>query len=384
MINLGILTGNHFPNLGGMEFLMHSLAEELQKRRVNTSLACNSLKGTPQNYKYNYNCYRSKSFSYLSPILFNRNQIKMIREQKVNLLHGTMIHSGGYWAFKHARKFDIPFVAHSHGADVQIVKEINYGDILNQQNKSKFLKVANNARYLIAVSSLNKKNISELGVDSKKIKVINNGLHVKKIEKLPFKDLRNSWGFNQDDFVIISVGRNKPIKRMELLFRALFLLRDKKKIKCVIIGPSQNIKNLVEKFDLVDSVHLTGRIPNKRTLAISPPYEEVINAYKSSNLYISTSYVESFGNAASEALACGIPILVGSKHGIIDVVNEGENGWIMSKEKPNELAELILHLFDRRFLLKENILNIKQSVKQLDWSHITPKFISLYNKILSE
>ena len=148
---------------------------------------------------------------------------------------------------------------------------------------------------------------------------------------------------------------------MELLFETLKKLKDYKDIKCLCIGPEENLGQLAEKYDVVDKVVLTGRIPKKNSFDMIQPYSDLINAYRSSNLYISTSYVESFGNAAADALACGIPIIVGKKHGIRDVILEGETGWTMPEETPDSLAELIIDLYKKRekLLMKNDALNVR-------------------------
>ncbi len=383
MINLGVLTAHHYPRLGGMEFAMHNFSNSLhQLAKVNVSLACNSLNGVPKDFHYDYNCYRSKRFSYLTPFLFKYNQEKMIREQSINILHGPMLHDGGYFCYQQKLKHNIPFVGQSHGADVQLVKEIGYGALLNETLKQRIVKVMRHANHLVAVSRINKENMIDIGAEEHKISVIPNGIEIEKINHIPFQSQRHSWGVEEEDFLIISVGRNKPVKRMGLLFQALQLLKEYKSIKCICVGPKQDLEKQIASYKLTSKVVLTGQIPKQLELGIDPPYHELINAYKSCNVYVSTSYVESFGMAAADALACGIPIIVGAKHGVQDILKPDQTGWAMEQESPEELAALILESYNKREQLKASSIQIKESVSHLNWTYIAKEYEQLFKRLI--
>mgnify|MGYP003626767970 CR=1 FL=1 len=383
MLNIGLITSNHYPQMGGLEYCTHFLAEHLNSiEDVNAAVACSTLRDVPAAFKYNYPCYRAKSFSVLTPWLFKKNRERMIKTESVNMLHGQMLHGGGLDAMALSKKFNIPFVAQSHGSDVQVIPEINYGALMEPEKKEQIKRVIKNADKLIAVSSINKQCMIELGAHPENVEVIHNGVDIDGINSVPFTDLRPQLGLKPEDFVIITVGRNKPVKRMELLFTALQLLKDYKSIKCICVGPKQNLEKLAKKYDVENQVVFTGTIPENFSYDINPPYPKLVNAYRASNVYVSTSYVESFGNAASEAIACGIPIVVGKKHGVRDIINEGETGWVMPKETSTSLAELILGLYEQRVALKENEASIKASVSHLTWQNVANKTVDVYKSIL--
>jgi glycosyltransferase involved in cell wall biosynthesis len=383
MLSIGFITGNHYPRLGGMEMAVHHLAVALDhSSEVAVSVACATMPEIPNSFQYPYPCYRSKSFSILTPYLFKQNQNRMIQEEKPHLLHGPMLHGGGYWSMLLAEEFDLPFVAQSHGSDVQIIEEIGYGACLDEQLKKKVQEVIRRADKLIAVSSLNKQNMIDLGARPESIVVIPNGIHFEEIQAIPAKNIRDKLGFKEDDFVLITVGRNRPVKRMDLLFQALSHLKDFRAIKCVCVGPKENLPALAEKYNINDKVTFTGRIPEKSVVGENPPYADLINLYRSTNLYVSTSFVESFGNAAADALACGIPIIVGKKHGVRDVITENESGWVMEQETPKELAEMILDRYNQRALLIENHSKIVASVSGLTWQNIAEETIQAYKDVL--
>lgn len=383
MLNVGFITNNHYPQMGGLEYCTHHLAEYLnQLENVKAAVACSTLSDIPSDFKYSYPCYRAKSLSYLTPWLFKKNRESMVKAESINLLHGQMLHGGGFDAMMLSQKYNLPFVAQSHGADVQVVSEISYGALNNPEQTKKIKQVLNQANKLIAVSSINKQNMIDLGAQPEHIVVVHNGVDIEAINAVPYQDLRPQFGLQPDDFVIITVGRNKPVKRMELLFEALQHLKAYKSVKCLCIGPKQNLAQLAQKYDVTDQVVLAGSIPENYNYTIQPPYSDLINAYRASNVFISCSYVEAFSGASTDALACGIPIIIGQKHGVRDIILEGETGWVMPKETPKDLADVIVELYEQREVLKQNSNRIITSVNKLSWNAISEQMATVYKYLL--
>lgn len=383
MLNIGFITGNHYPRIGGMEIAVHNLASNLHALEgITASVACKTMPEIPKAFQYPYPCYRAKSFSFLTNFLIERNQYKMIRENNVNILHGPMLHGGGFNSVRLANKLNIPAIAHSRGSDVQLVRKISYGEQLNAGSLKKIRYTIKHSHKILAVSHMNKAHIVDLGADPDKISVIPNGILIDAINGIPSNNLRPKYFLSPDDFVIITVGRNRPVKRMELLFEALKKLKSYKNIKCLCVGPKENLGELAAKYDIINKVVLTGKIPGISSLDEFPPYTELINAYRNSDLYISTSYVESFGNAAADALACGIPIIVGQKHGVRDIIKDGETGWVMTSETATSLAELILSLYEKREELRENKEEIKTSVAHLTWHNVANLTVDFYKSVV--
>lgn len=383
MLNIGFITDNHYPRMGGLEYCTHFLAENLNRLKdVNAAVACGTLPDIPLDFKYSYPCYRAKSFSVLTPWLFKKNRERMMKKESINLLHGQMLHGGGFNAMELSAKFNVPFVAQSHGADVQVAPEINYGALKNHKQSERIKLVLKRADKLIAVSSMNKQNMIDLGAKPEQIKVVHNGVDIHEINAIPFIDLRPQFGLKPDDFVIITVGRNKPVKRMELLFQALHQIKDYKSIKCLCIGPKQNLEELAKEYNVLNQVVLSGTIPENFNYINQPPYPDLINAYRASNIFVSCSYVEAFSGASTDALACGIPIIIGQKHGVVDVIEQGKTGWVMPTETPNGLADLIISLYEQREALKSHNEAIKTSITHLSWDTISKQMADVYKSVL--
>lgn len=369
--------------LGGMEFSNHFYALSLNGiDNVKASVACGTLRGIDSKFPYSYPCYRSLSFWRFTKWLNRFNRELMISREKVNILFGCMLHGGGFWGLELKHKHGFPLIAQSHGSDVQLVPEIRYGAIFNSTEEKKIKKVLAESDHLVALSTINRKNMIDFGAVPEKISIIHNGIQWDEIQKVPYENMRSKLGLSDDDFVLITVGRNRPVKRMDLLFKAISLIKEKKNIKCICVGPENDLFQSAFSSGCSNNVILAGRIPKKFDLDMFPPFNELINLYRSADLYVSTSYVESFGLAAADALACGIPILVGQRHGVRDIITEGQTGFVMQKETPQELADMIVELSRFRNKFKQDSSQIMESVKGLTWDNQTKKLVSICQVLL--
>jgi len=385
-IRVGLITQNHFPRFGGMEFCNHFLAQSLNKLfNTTVSVACNTMPDVPGDVPYPYTVYRAKSFSIFTQYLKRKNIEKMIRSENINILHGTMLFGGGTEAVMIGKRFNLPVIVQSHGADVQNVPEINYGVWQNSQYISRVRATLEGADKIIAVSNMNKKMILELGAEDKKIAVIHNGVLYEEIGLVLYEDLRKKYGIKPDDFVILTVGRNRPIKRMDLFFEALSLLKKRKQnIKCICVGPIENLYEHVERCGLKDLVILIGPVPQSYSKNhISPPFPELVNLYRGADLFVSVSYLESFNTSALDALACGTPILITKMQGIRDVIKEEETGYVLNEETPEELARMLAVLREKKQELSEKRRYIRESVSHLAWENIASQVRNIYLEILS-
>jgi glycosyltransferase involved in cell wall biosynthesis len=366
--------------MGGMELATYHLANSLNKYPgIKACVACAPLSDVPRNYEYNFPVYRALRASFLSKNMYSRNISNMIHSEKINILHGQSLQVGGLWAMKYSQKTGLPFLVTSHGSDVQIVPEIGYGARLKPEINDIMKKVVDKAMHIIAVSKQNKSDLIELGASAEKITVIPNGIQFKEIQNIAKVNFRNKIGLDENDFVIITVGRNRPVKRMELLFEAIQRTNNIR-IKCIIVGPIENNMKLVENYGLSKQIINLENIP-KEPFQEFPPYTKLIQAYHAADVYISTSYVESFGMAAADALACGKYIIIGRKHGIGDWLNS-INGIQMKEDTPQELAKILNKLFENVGMFRKNETSIRDSVKIYTWENIAMETIKIYQNII--
>jgi glycosyltransferase involved in cell wall biosynthesis len=107
---------------------------------------------------------------------------------------------------------------------------------------------------------------------------------------------------------------------------------------------------------------------------------EILNA---ADLFIIPSQSESFGLAALEAMACGIPVVASSVGGLPELVRHNETGFIAEIGDINRMAKYCIDLLTnerKRILFSEN--SRKRAVELFDKSIIVPMYEDYYKKIL--
>lgn len=234
-----------------------------------------------------------------------------------------------------AKKFKLPLQVQVHT------------DFLNQY----FLKesILNKIRIIIGKYSL--KRADRIRVVSKRVKdslLLNLGENLEpKIDILPIfvdteKMINTPANFDikkkypQFSFIILMASRLEKEKNIALAVGAMKdLVRNYSKIGLVIVGDGREknkLKRLVAKYGLDKNVIFEGW------------QNDLISYYKTSNVFLSTSFYEGYGLTVIEALACGCPV-VSSDVGIAsEMVIDGENGFICAVADSNCFKRKILVL----------------------------------------
>lgn len=149
-----------------------------------------------------------------------------------------------------------------------------------------------------------------------------------------------------------TVGTIKTLEKkygIDYLIKGFKIAKESKpniNLKLKIAGSGSqtfNLKELVEELDLKDSVEFLGRIP----------LNEVSNIFNTFDIAAFPSLRESFGVAAVEAQACGVPVIVSNVGGHPEVVINGESGIIVECESSKQVGEAILKLLDNEELRRD-------------------------------
>lgn len=153
-----------------------------------------------------------------------------------------------------------------------------------------------------------------------------------------------------------------------------------KNSRLLIVGDGKQkleYEQLARELNIADVTTFTGRVPNDKV----PEYINKMNVFG----VPSTEDSESFGVAAVESMACGVPVVVSNVGGLPEVVVEGKTGYIVPKENPHELAKAFLSLIEN----KEKSVEMRQAgiehVKaNYNWVDNANGMLGLYKKTLEE
>ncbi len=204
-----------------------------------------------------------------------------------------------------------------------------------------------NFNQIICQSLYMKKDlIKSFHLPKEKMVVINNPVDIKKVERLSLEKM--SKRFNPNKINLVAVGALREEKRFDLLLEAFALLG--KNYTLSIIGEGEreaSLKALCLDLDITSLVSFEGQQSN--------PYKYMKNA----DILVLSSAFEGFPNVLLEANACGTPVIsFNAPGGIMEIVKEGFNGYLVDYLDVNKMASTILSFDKNRFdssLIKEHI-----------------------------
>jgi len=179
------------------------------------------------------------------------------------------------------------------------------------------------------------------------------GIHLEKfkeeinpIEKTAMKKLLK---ISEKDSVLVTIGRLGKEKNVNELINLMApLSKEGRDIKLLIVGDGPVRKELEEHtraLGLDECVIFTGMVPQ----------EDVHKYYKLGDIFISASTSETQGLTYIEAMASGLPLICRKDECLLDVVEDGFNGFTFETEREFiEEIELLLDDETKKALFKKN------------------------------
>lgn len=139
-------------------------------------------------------------------------------------------------------------------------------------------------------------------------------------------------------------------------------------------GPQRKeYEELAVQLGISDITTFTGKVPNT----------EVPTIIRSMSIFAvpSTEDSESFGVAAVEAMACGVPVVVSNVGGLPEVVVKDVTGIVTDKESPDQLAAAFIKLAqDNNLRMGMGQAGVNHVKDNYSWIDNANYMLSLYEK----
>lgn len=158
---------------------------------------------------------------------------------------------------------------------------------------------------------------------------------------------RAELGLDPDEPLVLFAGRVQPLKAPDVLVRAVAELAaratspDARVPRLVVLGgPSGSSGRVRELAALAERLGVADR------LDMRPPVDRTRLGrwYRAADLVAVPSRSESFGLVASEAQACGTPVVAAGVGGLCTVVEHGSSGLLVPDHEPGTWARVLSDL----------------------------------------
>jgi len=338
-----MLTPSYYPIMGGAETIIQNLAVCLNSNGIQTDIMTFHMdtlwkpkwRGKTETSVQGFRVYRIPALNWVPFVHSNRITmgVNLIPGRFTNLLKNyDILHFHGELSFPLFSYFSgKPKIFHLHGLDFAFFQKYFLGRLI----------LKNVADLYISLTNQMKKDLTLLGIPENKIRLLPNGIDVHFFHPGPQKE----------DDLILFVGRITFGKGLHVLLESLAYL--KRPIRLVIIGPADwnskyfnYVLRLIEKENK-RKMHLVEYLGERNQ-------ENLVEWYQRASIFVLPPVgYEAMGVVYLEALACGTPVIATDVGGISEVVNDGENGYIVKPNDAIELANAIESLLDNGAIRKK-------------------------------
>lgn len=185
-------------------------------------------------------------------------------------------------------------------------------------------------------------------------------------------------GGDSDKRYVLYVGRLDYPKGLPDLIEAAKPVVEDHDIEFVITGKGpqrERLERQVEQNGIANNVTFTGYVSRERQVRL----------YQNATAFVLPSHYEGLPTVLLEAMACGAPVVATSVGGCPTVIEDGENGLLVSPGDPPALSEAIDTVLRDATLRERMSANARQTIlDRYTWETITDAFEREYRLATGE
>lgn len=358
-MRIGIFTDTYVPFINGVTTSVLMLKKALEKKGHTVYIVTVNAENMQYQIEENGKVIRIPGipigiYDYRLTGIYPLKAIKIIKKWNLDIIHSQTEFGIGTFARIISKQLKIPLVHTYHTMYEDYVHYITHG-YFNRSSK----KIV---EYLTLFYC--DKTISELVVPTKKayelfkqkykvdrnVYIVPTGIDVEKFyreknKKINIPQVRKNLGINEDDFVILFVGRIAEEKNIELLLTAMKgLVNTSPKIKLLIVGDGPDLekyKAYALKNNLSTNIIFVGKVP----------WNTINEYYTIADVFATASHTETQGLTVIEAMAASLPVVCIDDESFTGTVIHNLNGLIFRNRR--EYKKHITKLFEDKQLYQK-------------------------------
>ena len=405
-MKVAICTDIYYPMTNGVAVFAHNLAQSLAKKGHRVMVICPSFKG-----KKHIRQEKNLRTVYLSSMRFPfyPDQIEPVPEKKIIYRHGIWFAVNANRQVKKALDWFKPDVIHiqtnepiaiaaKHYALAKDVPLVTTGHTLPDTITGQFkvlrpIKKPVDAvvkKYLVSFMKNSEYSTmpTELAIQdmtpepSKRFKVqveaISNGVDLSNFKPGRAKEaIYKKYRIPKDKKIALHVGRIDGEKSVDRVIDAFELvLRKRDDVVLLIVGDGiakTELEEMAQALGIEKDVRFLGRV-------LPPELNEI---YKTANLFITASEIETQGVVLIEAAATGLPLVGVDAGAVADIVIDGENGFLCKAGGDIKgLARGLEKILEDEVLEKRFSARSLELAREHDLSTTVKRFLEIYQEAI--
>lgn len=367
-----------YPTFGGSGVVATELGLELSKRGheihfitynqpVRLELLSNNVHyhevNVPEYPLFHYQPYE---------LALSSKLVDMVKLHKIEILHVHYAIPHAYAAYMAKKMLQeegilIPIVTTLHGTDITLV------------GSHPFYKPAvtfsiNKSDAVTAVSQSLKEDTLRLFDIKSDIHVVSNFIDLEKYNH-KFTDCQRNMMANDDEKIITHISNLRPVKRSQDVISIFYNIQKEMPAKLMLIGEGperERIEYRCKELGILEKVIFFGKS------------NEIDKILCFSDLFLLPSQTESFGLAALEAMASGVPVISSNTGGIPEVNVHGVSGFLSNVGDIEDMTKNALYILSDKTRLETFKKNAIKTAQKYDLHTIVPQYEAIYQDTLAK
>jgi len=297
--------------------------------------------------------------------------VDVIKNNNLQLLH---VHyaiphaSAAYMAKKilEAEGLHIPVITTLHGTDITLVgRDKTYAPVVTFS--------INQSDAITAVSqNLRDETFKHFKIE-KNIEVIHNFVDVARFNRKPIDAFKKVIA-PEGERILLHASNFRKIKRVTDVVEIFYNVHKKIPSKLLFVGDGPEratAEQLCRQLKVCDDVRFVGK------------QEQMEDILAIADLFLLTSEYESFGLAALEAMAAGIPVVSTNAGGLPEIMVQGVVGYMGDVGDIETLSHYAIDILQNDERLQQFKSAAAKHAQAFDITSIVPLYEKLYEEVLS-
>ena len=154
---------------------------------------------------------------------------------------------------------------------------------------------------------------------------------------------------------VLFIGGLSQRKGLSYLFEAVEGMQNK--VSLTVVG-----------HKIVSNCSVLNQALEQHTWIPSLDHEQVLDCMREHDVLIFPSLFEGFGLVITEAMSQGVPVITTNRTAGPDLINEGEDGWIVPAGSSSAIKEILLNILETPEIVAQYGIAAQNKAKNRPWS----------------